>query len=156
MNVLGGGTVSMSDATATVATTILEMLVGLLERGEIPPPLRRGPVRRSPTVDELLARMFPDADLRRTHGAAMRADVLAATRRLLAARQVGRHLNQQDVDDWIMVTGVAQFLFVPRKRGAWPTRQRALQHWLNVVQYRLVVAANPELAAEVSAWWDAQ
>lgn len=155
-----GVLVTMSTDALTVFRQTLLQLAALLERREVIETRRRAfGLARPVSADDVLARMFPDAyadaasamGFRQRHEATMHADVLAATGRVLDwDGTTPAHLSGEDVDDWLMVIGAAQFLFVPRTRGlraSVPTVP--LQRWLSHVQHQLVMAVCPQLVAEV-------
>ncbi len=152
--------VDLSDDALTVFRQALEQLAGLLERGDVIKSRRRAfGLGRRVSADDVLAQMFPDAyadaasadEFRQRHRAAMQGDVIAATRRLLDWDGVApAYLSGQDVDDWLMVLGVAQFLFVSRRRGLLTSSPGApTQRWLSYLQDQLVRAVCPQLPAEV-------
>ncbi len=158
----GGVLLTMSDQAAGATTGLLELVVAVLGRGLIAPTLLRpsGPG----TARELVDQLFPDAypipadaaRFRARYGAAMRAEVLAATRRLLerwhgAATAV---LDEAAVDDWVMVTGVAQFLFVERTSDVPPGQspdptESGQQRFLAALRGEIIRAACPELTREL-------
>ena len=154
----GAVMVSMCDDNLTAFREVLELLVALLEHRDASK-LRRRLFGTYWTIsaDRVLAQMFPDvyrdsasaAMFRQHHGPDMHAELLTATRRMLdwdGAAPVC--LNAQDVDDWLMVIGVAQFLFVRRRRGALVTRPTApAQQWLTNLMDQLVFAICPETPA---------
>jgi uncharacterized protein DUF2017 len=155
-----GVMVDLSDDALTVFRQVLKYLVGLLERGDVLTS-RRHALRlgRPASAENVLAQMFPDAyadatsatGFRQRHGPAMRAEVLAAARRLLAWDGAApAYLSGQDVDDWLMVLGVAQFLFVSRRRWLLTSPPGApTQRWVTYLQDQLVTALCPQLRAEV-------
>jgi hypothetical protein len=110
--------------------------------------------------------MFPDvyadhafgAGFRQRHGAALRAQALVATQRLLTHWDGVAHiyLGRREVDDWLVAAGLAQFLFVRRTgrlvlRGAAGKQSALTVAWLTFLLDRLVFAVSPSLSALITA-----
>ncbi|SHE96425.1 DUF2017 family protein [Streptoalloteichus hindustanus] len=148
-----GVVVRMSENVAVVVEHILERLTRFLADGEAPGPRRWFGLRRAPSTEDLLDRMFPDAyqdsastaAFRARHRSAMRAEALAAAQRVRQrwAGQPLMYLERQDVDDWFVVAGLARFLFGGRRRS----RDVMEVVWLNFLMDRLVAASHPSLSA---------
>jgi hypothetical protein len=156
-----GVLLAMSGQAVTAVTGLLQLVVAVLGRGLLAPTLLRpsGPGSARELVDQLFPDAYPvpadAARFRDRHGALMRAEVLAATRRVLerwhgAGTAV---LDQRAVDDWVMVTGVAQFLFVERTKDVPPGQSEAAesaqQRTLAALRGEIMRAACPALTPEL-------
>ena len=82
------------------------------------------------------------------HGAAMKADLLAAARRVLDALAGSRPMRCPAAasDDWIRVLGVARLLYTHRQTPLSNNTQRArMANLLTAMQHEVLVVLRPEL-----------
>lgn len=154
-----GVLLTMTEVPAQLMLIGLRMFAELL-RGETPSGMRRTFGIEPPrTPDEFLEWIFPAtyptsagaSGFRRRHGAAMRAVVLTATRHVLTSwgGNTEQLLRDNDIDNWLIVTGVAQILFARRPRGR-PTMSDVAgttQRLLSFLQASLIIALCPEVDA---------
>jgi hypothetical protein len=145
----------MSGNAAPVLRLVFERLAELVEHAD--------------ASDGALGRMFPAAyksrvdaaaSTRERHLAAMRAEVSAAVRRILAAWDGADtfHLPRSDVDDWMTAAGAAQFMYVNRSGRRRPFsaggREAVLtRRWLTYLRSRLANAVMPEMVGPDGRMW---
>ncbi|MCP2167752.1 DUF2017 family protein [Goodfellowiella coeruleoviolacea] len=162
-----GVVLRMSGNVAVTLRDVLERLARLLRDGRLPEERRGWRLRRPATADEVLRRMFPNAYtdsahadwFRQRHLPALRAGALAATERVLGrwGGAESAYLDLVEVDDWLMVLGLARFLFSARAGGGRTAPgvgsaagQAALTTlWLNFLLERFVLAVCPSLLVEL-------
>lgn len=148
-----GIAVRMSDNVAFILTQLVGQLIRFLETGELEQQ-PRGPLRRGPSPDKMLRRMFPDAYRNGAEARAFRERHAAALRDSAAPRHVHARcandtmyvISHAEVDDWIVTLGLARFLVLSRDAEALDNMTGI---WINYMQECLVTAVNPQLASLV-------
>jgi hypothetical protein len=151
-----GIAVRMSDNVAVILTQLVGQLIRFLETGELEQQ-RRGPLRRGPSPDKMLRRMFPDVYRNGAEARAFRERHAAALRDSAAPRQVHARcandtmyvISRAEVDDWIVTLGLARFLVLSRDAEALDNMTGL---WINYMQECLVTAVNPQVACLAINW----
>jgi hypothetical protein len=146
-----GIAIRMSDNVAAILAQLVDRLIRFLENGELDslPGLRRGP-----SSDKVLQRMFPNAyrsaaesrAFRTRHAAALRDTAAARCVQARCASDTSYVINTAEVDDWVSTLGLARFLLFPRDTATTDITGT----WLNYMQECLIAAINPQLVALTS------